>query len=164
MFAESKIWMMALFFLASFIWKAIKKKRKAEKEARESGENVEPKTASWGINDLINQFEEQYGGKQQEKVNVVDNPYENEPVDYYESNEGDVEQVNEYIADTPKNVTDPNYSEEEASHSAFAYASNTQEKKVKERDSYSEKLEEEAYEVDLKQMIIHNAILERPQY
>jgi len=163
MFAESKIWMMALFFLASFIWKAIKKKRKAEKEARESGENTEPETSSWGINDLISQFEEQYGG-QQKKVNVVDNAYANESVEYFDANENTVERVNEFKADSPKSVTDPNYSEENASHSAFESASNTKDKKEEVRDSYSLKLEEEAYEVDLKQMIIHNAILERPKF
>ena len=62
MAGDSKIWIAALFMLISFVFNAIKKKRKAEKEALEGQqEEVQNSDASWGVGDLISQFEEKYG-------------------------------------------------------------------------------------------------------
>lgn len=154
MAGDSKIWIAALFMLISFIFNAVKKKRQAEKEAL-GGQEEESQSndTSWGVSDLISQFEEKYG--------VETEPLQNE----FTSEEVilDEDYVSEYPREVPKKQPVSTYSEETASHSDLK-----QEKKKKksENESYAIKPEFSSsdLELDLRQMVISSTILERPEY
>lgn len=154
MAGDSKIWIAALFMLVSFIFNAIKKKRQAEKEALGGQEN-EPQSSesSWGVNDLISQFEEKYG--------VETEPSKNQFV--AEEIELEEEYSSEYLAEDLKTEPVSAYSVENATHSDFK-----RETKVKASDdeAYAKESSTQSLdlELDLRQMVISSTILERPEY
>jgi hypothetical protein len=147
--AESKIWIMALFMLMSFLYKAYKKRNKAQKEAGDSFDsNSSEEEASWGINDLISQFEETYSGQ---KEVLVDQRAQKSPMETP-------------IIDSAENVISEN---DKYEHS---YRGNKEELEKKANRATKKKLENENapekldLKLDLKQMIISQTILERPNF
>ncbi len=154
MAGDSKIWIAALFMLISFVFNAIKKKRKAEKEALEGQqEEVQNSDASWGVGDLISQFEEKYGVETEAKQNEFVTGDMEVKEDY----------VSEYTAEEVDKQSYEGYSEESASHSGI-----TRDKNVKLSDDVSYQTdsasEDSELELDLRQMVISSTILDRPQY
>ena len=154
MAGDSKIWIAALFMLISFIFNAIKKKRKAEKEALE-GQEGEPQNSeiSWGVEDLISQFEQKYGVETEEKRSEYV-PQEEQYVENY---------TTEYIAEDVVVKPTNNYAEETDSHSAF-----TRDKDTRLSDDSSYQADTEMggsdLDLDLRNLVISRTILERPQY
>ncbi len=57
--AETKIWVIALFMLISFVFNWLKKKRGDKEEIESDG--------AWGINDIIRKFEEDFDGRKSEQ-------------------------------------------------------------------------------------------------
>jgi len=129
--AETKIWVIALIMLISFVFNWLKKKR---------GENIESEEAgvdgAWGINDIIQQFEDELGAHREETPREPDMVYNDKPV--------------------KEAVPERDYENE--SHSAFESVNTKPKKKLTDQEDDVE------VEYDLKQMIIHNTILNRPEY
>ena len=154
MAGDSKIWIAALFMLVSFLFNAIKKKRKAEQDALE-GQEIEPQNSesSWGVEDLISQFEQKYGVETEVKQSEFISQ-EEEYVEDYNS---------EYVADELDVKPTVNYVEETDSHSAIKREKDT---KLSDDTSYQTDSETDALNVglDLRNLVISRAILERPQY
>jgi hypothetical protein len=154
MAGDSKIWIAALFMLVSFIFNAIKKKRKAEKEALE-GQEVEPQNpnTSWGVEDLISQFEQKYGVETEPKHSGYHAPNDTEMED----------DISDY--EDEKVIQNPaaNNTEETNSHSAFTRDKNT---KLSDDLSYQSDTETDVSKLnlDLRNLVISNTILERPKF
>ena len=144
MAADNKIWVIALFMIISFVFNWLKRKRQSEKSESFVNEEPSDEGSSWGIGDIIDQFEVEYGNKKSKLsgnegfANTVDKSFKNDTLESFE--------VEDKI-DEKNNVSDT--------------------KRVKV-DIYSEKeieLENEKDEMyDLKEMVIHNAILNRPKF
>lgn len=130
--AETKIWVIALIMLISFVFNWLKKKRQGSEEIEE----VEA-DGSWGINDIIQQFEDEFGAQKTEQ-------YTEEPQVVFEE-------------ESVENVA-PKRDYENESHSAFEH--------VKKSPVVKDEVLEEQIDVeyDLRQMIIHDTILNRPKY
>lgn len=132
--AETNIWVIAIIMLISFVFNWLKKKRGDNEEIGE----VET-DGTWGVNEIIQQFEEEFGAQKAQPHKEPQFIYEEEPVQ---------EPVQEAV---------PERDYENESHSAFEHV-----KKSHVEDVVSE--EQIDVEYDLKQMIIHDTILNRPKY
>jgi len=136
-------------FLASFLYKLYKKNKEKQEEASE-GERIEPSQKSWGVEDLLSQFEQKYGVQQDSEY---DQTLTNEAYD----NEFEYSDFEKEIEEPVKTVSfDENYSSESANHHAFS---------PKQSVPISSEVEpDETDGIDLRQMIISNTILTRPEY
>ena len=145
---------MALFLLASYVYKAIKKKRDQEKGLGEppvmGGESAKN---PWGMDDLIQKFEESYGTTNPIEEQIVEKPELAMVDDSLDDNySGHIE--------NPYSVSESNFnSPEPALKEETKKAVNT-----KFRPSAYDDDNEVEPEYDIREMIISKAILDRPEY
>lgn len=142
---ESK-WFVIIFMVLSFVYRMYKKSKSGsddsqEQEPSNSGNNA------WGIGDLISQFETDYGkdvGIEEEKIDFRD--------------------TNNLVFDSPETVAESveYFPTEKASEKNRSFDENSK-KEVEPNFPITEKMEA-SYEVDLEQIVISSAILNRPEY
>ena len=140
MASDNKIWIWGLFLLVSFIFNLLKKKNK-EVENQEEGSSKDGGSANLGLEELIRQFGEKYGAVTEEEVPIV-RDMENLKVEVSEEKEVPVSRYSENI-----NVSE-----------------NKREVNSVEKNGVTNIEETQPEELDLKQMIISNTILKRPEY
>lgn len=144
---ESK-WFVIIFMLLSFLYRLYKKG-----QDNKSGEKIsEPKpenTGSWGMEDLISQFEKKYGVENEENYSTVPSPSsQKDQYDYSEFKQGP--EVLE-----PEKVEEEEYSVEKEDHHAL---------KAHFEEGILAKSETVPANFDLEQMVIGTVILNRPEY
>ena len=144
MASDNKIWIMAFFMLASFLFKALKKKWKSEKEL---DGNQEPEAnSSFGFNELLQQFEEKYTAP------------ESEYIDYSEKGITRVDELSLNQAITDVNVS-------KATEVVELVDREINPVKVSVNNHYDILDDEKQIdEINLEQMVIASAILDRPSY
>jgi hypothetical protein len=149
MAADNKIWIMALFMLVSFVFNALKKKRQKQKD--EARENVEesPAPAGFGLQDLISQFEQKYSLETDgvHDANRYEEEIEMDVVDATPEYKMAEDPVNETLRKEP--VDQP---------------VKKQKAKTSDDPNFAIQATSTDSEMDLKQMIISNTILNRPEY
>jgi len=135
--------------LASFLYKAYKKNKEKQEESFDQ-KNAENPSSSWGMDDLIAEFQNKFGVETEPNFEVQNElePEESEWGSYEVQNE-------EVIEQEPVD----NYSSENADHHAFEHDIEKQ-----NTSAYQKKDDAIDLEYDLKQMIISNTILTRPEY
>jgi hypothetical protein len=145
MAADNKIWVIALFMLISFVFNWLKKKRQSKNSDSFNDENLKEKSnIPWGITNIIDQFEVEYGNVQKKApVNI----------DYIDSESLLVEDVEEVVVKTNEKESKTNKVDVSKKKSFDAYANDGR-----------EIIFEDDEVLDLKEMIIHNAILNRPDF
>lgn len=142
--------------IAYFLFTIYKKNKESQQEVPiNNSDNQE--NDSWGMDDLISQFEQKYG-VEKESVQDAYNP------DSYQSDSYDVTQYDEKIpVQEPEELNSPEYSSENADHHAFGKGAS----KKSETGDYRNALEDDKRHLELpnlEQMIISKTILERPDY
>lgn len=145
MAADNKIWVIALFMLISFVFNWLKKKRQqqsVDSEGFDGDESID-KGDSWGISDIIEQFEVEYNGGQSKQSS--DNGFVT-PV-----NELENDKSNPTVKDRAKEVV----VDDEVLKTVRPNAYKNQE---------GEDPEGENRNYDLKEMIISTTILNRPDF
>jgi len=155
MAGDSKIWIMAFFLLASYVYKAIKKKNKQAESAGESTpSDDESLSTSWGLDGLIKEFEASYGvsNADQNPVSGNNEAQVNQEVQNYQEVEVDPVIQPKELPKGPKSASDS------------AYSINENE----EKDSYShQNISSDSNvgcDIDLREMVISKVILDRPEY
>ena len=155
MAGDSKIWIMAFFLLASYVYKAIKKKNK---QAESAGESITPEeeslATSWGLDGLIKEFEASYGASNTDEnpVSGIHEAQVNQEVhDYQEVEVAPVIQPKE-LPKEPKSVVD----------SAYSINDNEEKDSYSRQDSSSDS--NVGRDIDLREMVISKVILDRPEY
>ena len=151
---DSKIWIMALFLLASYVYKAVKKKREQEKGVSEpSVEEEGSAESSWGMDDLIQEFEDSYGSNKSDKEPLIEQP-ELTTVADPSYNESSQRYKNPYGKE--ETVWD-------ASKSALKQEKSTS-VKTRSKSQVYEGVTVDETDYDLREMVISKVILDRPEY
>lgn len=156
--ADSKIWIWVVFMIISFAYNAWKKKNKArqEEESYEEDSASSNNPVDFGLEDLISQFEEQYGGgKKEPKVEKVEKRVVQSEVKTHEP-----QRVRETAQPTSR------FSKNEK---AFKTPKNNPGKKsdLTKKDKVERVNSDQNaanLDVDLRQMVIAQTVLERPKY
>ena len=146
MAGDNKMWIMILFMVISFVFKFLKKKRKESTENSESIDKTTTGGVSFGLNEMIREFEKKYM------------PVEPEikPSKSYKVDKG------EDLLEVGLNSTQNRFSKNE---SLGEEVLNTKLKKPFVGSVVDYSGDDKGQEgLDLKQMVISNAILERPTY
>ena len=154
--ADSKIWIWVVFMVISFTYNAWKKKNKARQEEGSVDENLDQKTnpVDFGLEDLISQFEAQYGGKKKDsKAEEIEKRVVNSEVKSYDS-----QRARDFSESPLKSVKKQG-------------VSNSFERKTKKKVDKNSEINRETsghsnqeLDVDLRQMIIAQTVLERPKF
>ena len=149
---DSKIWIMALFLLASYVYKAIKKKKERDKLVSEN-QDIEENAgeSSWGMEELISEFEQSYKASNSQDV-FQEEVFEKEPVN---SDSAPIAEVEPQIE--KKKVKVDSYTESEAN----AYGNTKAKGKKSEPTVMSTDTEDD---FSLRDMVIGKVILDRPEY
>ncbi len=148
---DSKIWIWAVFLLISLVYNAWKKKTKKERESNNSlPEGKE--TGSFGLEDLISQFEDQYG---KESADSVPKQMETVPEAIVPPVVVSEKPLKEPIVEVKRSVKSVPTPKAKASSKDKLYSLS---------NGNREELDENEVVLDLRQMIISQTILERPNY
>ena len=145
---ESK-WFIIIAMLASFLYKLYKKNKEKQEESFEQNSTENP-SSSWGMEDLISEFQNKYG------VETEPNFEGQNELEQEESEWGSYEVQNEEVIEQEPVVE---YSSENADHHAF-------ETDIEKQNIEAYEKEDDVFDIeyDLRQMIISNTILTRPEY
>lgn len=157
--ADNKIWIWVVFMIISFAYNAWKKKNKARKEEVDSydeSENVNTTPGNFGLEDLISQFEEQYSSSKKEpQLEKAEKRVLNSELKTHEP-----QRVKETRKSPPRFTT--NQEVPKPAQNKTERKSNLG--KMKEMKPTTFEHENNDLEVDLRQMIISQTVLERPKY
>tara|TARA_R110002050_G_scaffold175846_1_gene308695 strand:+ start:9521 stop:9946 length:426 start_codon:yes stop_codon:yes gene_type:complete len=141
MAGDGKIWVAAIFMLISYVYRAYKKKNQQEEEEAGTGKT----NASSGFADLLKQFQDSMNPTPKTSPVFVD--------DYDVISDYSNETVSDNVVDEKPEVVDESFS------TSSKTTSPSQAKPYDIQEDSAIKTE-----LDLREMIIHQAILDRPTY
>lgn len=143
-------WFVIVFMLASFLYRIYKKNNENQKDSHVNESDYQG-NSSWGLNDLITQFEQKYGVNKDVSIHEQ---YNNR----YEISTNDEEIPVEKL----DVVNKEKYESETPNHHALPVDHDVVENKKCHYHVAKSFLENEEY--DLEQMIISQTILDRPDF